>query len=128
MLELPFFNEDNGDLVAIEGGTNNIGFSIERVFNVRAQKGQIRGRHAHRNCSQLLICTNGEVEVRCDSGTKNSIYILDKPNSGLLISPKIWSEQKYIKANTILTVLCDQPFDENDYIRDYDEFLKYIND
>ena len=83
LIEFPYLKENNGDLVVVEGEI--IPFSIKRVFNVRQQKGDIRGRHAHRHCSQLLICTNGAVEVKCDDSSTNELYVLDKPNLGLLI-------------------------------------------
>ena len=124
LIELPYLKENNGDLVVVEGEI--IPFSIKRVFNVRQQKGDIRGRHAHRHCSQLLICTNGAVEVKCDDSSTNEVYVLDKPNFGLLIAPGIWTEQKYIKNNTILTVLCDRPFEEADYLRNYDDFKLFF--
>ena len=120
LIELPYHKENNGDLVVVE--KEIIPFSIKRVFNVRQQKGDMRGRHAHRHCSQLLICTNGAVEVKCDDIRTTEIYVLDKPNFGLLIPPGIWADQKYIEDNTILTVLCDRPFEEADYIRNYDDF------
>ena len=120
LIELPYLKENNGDLVVVEGEI--IPFSIKRVFNVRAQKGNIRGRHAHRHCSQLLICTNGAVEVKCDNINTTEIYLLDKPNLGLFIAPGIWADQKYLENNTILTVLCDRPFEEADYLRNYDDF------
>ena len=120
LIELPYLKENNGDLVVVEGEI--IPFSIKRVFNVRQQKGDIRGRHAHRHCSQLLICTNGAVEVKCDDSRTTEIYVLDKPNFGLFIPPGIWADQKYIENNTILTVLCDRPFEEADYIRNYDDY------
>ena len=122
LIELPYHKENNGDLVAVEGESNVIPFSIKRVFNVRAQKGNIRGRHAHRQCSQLLICTNGSIEVKCDDGSTNELYVLDKPNFGLLIAPEVWAEQRYMENNTILTVLCDSPFEEADYVRNYEDF------
>jgi dTDP-4-dehydrorhamnose 3,5-epimerase-like enzyme len=90
---------------------------------VRSQKGNIRGRHAHRQCSQLLICTNGSIEVKCDDGNTNELYVLDKPNFGLLIAPGVWAEQRYMEDNTILTVLCDRPFEEVDYLRNYEDFI-----
>ena len=127
LIELPYHKENNGDLVVIEGENNVIPFSIKRVFNVRAQKGNIRGRHAHRHCSQLLICTNGAVKVRCDDTRTTEIYVLDKPNFGLLIPPGIWGYQKYIEDNTTLTVLCDRPYEEADYIRNYDDFKFFVN-
>jgi len=120
LIELPYLKENNGDLVVVEGEI--IPFSIKRVFNVRQQKGDIRGRHAHLHCSQLLICTNGAVEVKCDDSRTTEIHVLDKPNFGLFIPPGIWADQKYIENNTILTVLCDRPFEEADYIRNYDDF------
>ena len=120
LIELPYHKENNGDLVVVEGEI--IPFSIKRVFNVRQQKGDIRGKHAHRHCSQLLICTNGAVEVKCDDSSTTEIYVLDKPNFGLFIPPGIWADQKYIENNTILTVLCDRPFEEADYLRNYEDF------
>ncbi len=122
LIELPYHKEINGDLVVAEGENSVIPFSIKRVFNVRAQKGNIRGEHAHRHCSELLICSNGVVEVKCDDSSTNELYVLDKPNFALLIRPGIWTEQKYIKNNTILTVLCDRPYEEADYLRNYDDF------
>ena len=122
LIELPYLKESNGDLVAVEGESNVIPFSIKRVFNVRAQKGNIRGKHAHRQCSQLLICTNGSIEVKCDDGNTNELYVLDKPNFGLLIAPGVWAEQRYMENNTILTVLCNRPFEEVDYLRNYEDF------
>jgi len=124
LIELPYHKENNGDLVVVEGEI--IPFSIKRVFNVRQQKGDIRGKHAHRHCSQLLICTNGAVEVKCDDISTTEIYVLDKPNFGLFIPPGIWADQKYIEDNTILTVLCDRPFEEADYIRNYDDFKIFL--
>ena len=114
--------DDDGDLVVAEGNTNNVPFTIARIFNVRVDKGITRGCHAHRECTQLLICTNGIVNVTCDDGQETSIYIMDKPNLGLLIEPGIWSEQIYLKNNTVLTVLCDSPYNEADYIRNYKDF------
>ena len=120
LIEFPYIKENNGDLVVVEGSI--IPFNMSRVFTVRASKDSVRGEHAHRQCSQLLICTNGAVEVKCDDTSTTEIYVLDKPNFGLFIPPGIWADQKYIENNTILTVLCDRPFEEADYLRNYDDF------
>jgi dTDP-4-dehydrorhamnose 3,5-epimerase-like enzyme len=124
-INLNYQKGEDGDLVAAQGCSDSVPFSIARVFNVRANKGITRGRHAHRECTQILICSNGKVKVTCDNGSETSVYILDKPNQGLLIEPGVWSEQMYIDEHTLLTVLCDFPYDETDYIRNYDDFLKY---
>ncbi len=125
LIEFDYYKESDGDLVVAEGCSDNVTFSIARVFNVRADKGCTRGRHAHRECTQLLVCTNGEIEVACDDGSQTVLYILNKVNYGLLIEPGIWAEQRYTKENTVLTVLCDQKYNESDYIRDREVFLKY---
>lgn len=125
LIKLPYYQENDGELSVAEGQSNTVPFPIARIFNVRAQRGSVRGRHAHRECIQLLICTNGSIKVTCDNAIKTSSYILDKMNYGLIINPGIWAEQKYMKDNSILTVLCNLPYDENDYIRDYKGFLKH---
>ena len=127
LIEFPYFSENSGDLVVLEGGAE-VPFSIARVFNVRAPIGSVRGKHAHCECTQLLICTNGTVEVCCNDGSSTSLYVLDKPNLGLLVLPRVWAEQTYLCDDSVLTVLCDKPYDENDYIRDYQDFLEYIDD
>ena len=127
LIELPYFDDDSGGLVVMESQSNNIPFEIKRVFNVSSPKNSIRGKHAHRECTQLLVCNNGSVEVVCDNGIEVCQYTLDKPSLGLLISPGIWAQQKYIEENTILTVLCNQTYFESDYIRDYNEFLEFVS-
>ncbi len=127
LIELPSFTDDLGDLVVIDTQSQNIPFNIKRVFNVISPKNTTRGRHAHRECSQLLICTIGSIEVVCDNGIEVSQYLLNKSNLGLLISPGIWSHQLYTKENTVLTVLCDHHYSEDDYIRKYEIFLKFVN-
>jgi dTDP-4-dehydrorhamnose 3,5-epimerase-like enzyme len=125
LVKFDYHKDKDGDLVVVEGSSSNMPFSIARVFNVRANKECIRGRHAHRECTQLLICTNGVIKVVCNDGKQTSTYILNKVNYGLLIKPGVWAEQHYMEENSVLTVLCDLLYDEDDYIRDYDIFLKY---
>ena len=127
LLEFPIFEEDSGELVVFEESIAAIPFSIKRIFNVRSEKDSVRGKHAHRLCSQILICSNGSVQVTCDDSTNKEIYILDKPNYGLLVSPGIWAEQKYIKQNTSMTVICDRLYEAEDYISDYADFIIFAN-
>ena len=127
LLEFPIFEEDSGELVVFEESIAAIPFSIKRIFNVRSEKDSVRGKHAHRLCSQILICSNGSIQVTCDDSTNKEIYILDKPNYGLLVSPGIWAEQKYIKQNTSMTVICDRLYEAEDYISDYADFRIFAN-
>ena len=127
LLEFPIFEEDSGELVVFEENIAVIPFLIKRIFNVRSEKDSVRGKHAHRLCSQILICSNGSIQVTCDDSTNQEIYMLDKPNYGLLVSPGIWVELKYIKKNTSMTVICDRLYEAEDYISDYADFRIFAN-
>mgnify|MGYP006091478021 CR=1 FL=1 len=126
-INFSLFEEDNGDLSVFEENTSAIPFPIKRIFNVRSEKGSIRGKHAHRLCSQILICSNGSIEVMCDNSVIQETYILDKPNYGLLVSPGIWAEQKYLINNSSMTVICDRLYEAEDYIVDYGDFKIFKN-
>lgn len=127
LIKFPLHEDGNNELVVAEGSSSNVPFNISRVFNVQAVKGSIRGNHAHLRCTQILICTIGSIEVICDDGLSSETYILDKSNYGLIIKPGVWAKQKYLEKNTVLTVLCDRPYEEEDYICNYDDFKKMKN-
>ena len=125
LIEFPTFKEDNGELSVFENGNQFVPFSIKRIFNVRSEIGSVRGKHAHRLCSQLLICSNGAIEVLCDDSVNQNVFMLDKPNSGLLVPPGIWAEEKYIEHNSTMTVICDRIYEAEDYISDYQLFKDF---
>jgi len=127
LIEFPAFKEDNGELSVFEYGNQFVPFSIKRIFNVRSEKGSIRGKHAHRLCSQLLICSNGAIEVLCDDSVNQYVFMLDKPNYGLLVPPGIWAEEKYIEHNSTMTVICDRIYEAEDYISDYQVFKDFAS-
>ena len=97
---------------------------MKRIFVIKASKATNRGAHAHKECAQLLVVLNGKCTVTCDDGTNKKIHTLTNPDQGLLIPPTIWAEQKY-DLGTTLMVLTDQPYDEGDYLRNYDDFLTF---
>lgn len=118
------FVEDDGNLVPIEGGSD-IPFDIKRIFYVYGVHDQDdRGKHAHYKTKQILICLQGQVEVTVDDGYMRKIIILDKKNQAVLIPEMIWDEQRYMTEDTILLVLCNTHYNENDYINDFEEFKK----
>lgn len=122
LTKLPIHLQEKGWLVAVEG-SQTAPFSIARIFFVQGNNGIIRGKHAHKLCSQFLICSSGKVLINCTDGSNKFEFLLDQPNLGLLIPPGIWSEQNYLHDNTVLTVLCDRPYEVQDYIHKYSEFL-----
>ncbi len=114
-------------LVPFEAGAD-VPFPIRRVFTINADKaGLVGGRHAHRRCSQLLVCLSGACDVvsRIDGSDRVRVDRLDRADRGLLIPPGIWAEQHYRDDRTVLMVLCDQGYDAADYIRDFDQFERY---
>ena len=126
LIKLPHHFEENGDLIVMENN-KNVPVEIVRVFVVRAPKDSLRGQHAHKKCTQMLTCPHGQIDVECDDGENKFNFILNHPNMALLIPPGIWAQQRYTLENSILTVLCDRVYEAEDYIRDYTEYLKFIN-
>jgi dTDP-4-dehydrorhamnose 3,5-epimerase-like enzyme len=115
-----------GLLVVVNAG--QIPFEMRRIFTVFGKKNTVRGRHAHKRCSQLLISTSGKIEIKVNNGSQEVIHTLQSPGIGLLIPPGIWAEQLYLTDGAILTVICDRPYEPEDYIRDFSEFLNFVND
>ena len=114
-----------GNLVVATVG-EHVPFSIERVFFVGDTPAGIqRGRHAHRRHNQFFVCPAGRIEVVLDDATDRVTLVLDSPDLGLYVPPGIWAEETYVEPRTILMVLCDSPYDETDYIRDYEAFLRW---
>ena len=127
LIQFPVFKEDNGELSVFEQNSKAIPFQIERIFNVRSDKGSLRGQHAHHLCSQLLICSNGSIEVTCDDSLNKKVFLLDRPNYGLLVPPAIWAEQNYLENNSSMTVICDRPYEAKDYISNYKLFKEFVS-
>jgi dTDP-4-dehydrorhamnose 3,5-epimerase-like enzyme len=91
-----------------------------------ARKGDIRGDHAHKKCTQLLVCVSGQIRVICDTGLAKTEYILKDMENGLLIPPCIWATQEYATDDAVLMVLCDRGYEAEDYIRDPGEFKEFL--
>lgn len=99
----------------------------KRLFWVKdVEKGSERGYHAHKVCEQLLICVRGVIQIWLYDGNDAREVILTE-NDSLLITPNIWSKQKYLTGQDVLLVLCSHDYDENDYIRGWDNFFDYIS-
>lgn len=124
LIELPRFARDDGVVVVAEAGAQ-VPFTIARMFTVIAPSGARRGNHAHRRCTQFMFCAHGAVEVICDDSQARQSFVLDRCNLALYVPPTIWNTIVYREAGSVLTVLCDRPFEEPDYLRTYDAFMAY---
>ncbi|MBN2576853.1 MAG: WxcM-like domain-containing protein [Deltaproteobacteria bacterium] len=123
LLRVPTIKDMRGNLVArqIDAG---LPFLPERCFMVYdVPSKELRGEHAHRRCEQLLICVGGSVNVLCDDGERRQEFTLDTPELGLYVGPMVWGTQYRYSRETVLLVLASLPYDADDYIRDYEQFL-----
>ena len=115
----------NGILCVFESG-RHVPFDIRRVFTVSARAGDVRGDHAHKRCTQLLVCVSGKIRVTCDDGSVVTEHCLDSMGLGLLIPPGIWAKEDYMVDDAVLMVLCDRGYEAEDYIRDYQDFKTFL--
>ena len=115
-----------GQLVAIEAN-KDIPFEVKRVYYMYdTTPGVARGHHAHKALEQILICVHGSCKILLDNGKEKETVILDQPNKGLYISSDIWRVMYDFSPDAVLMVMASTYYEESDYIRDYDEFLKYV--
>ena len=124
MLEFPQHGDERGHLVVVEG-TKDIPFEIKRIYYLYMVPEVARGAHAHKELQQLLIATSGSVEVIMDDGKEKKSFMLDRPWKGLLIPAGLWRDLENFSGGAVLMCLASEKYDAEDYIRDYNEFLKY---
>lgn len=119
--------ESHGDLVVLENNNLGLPFNIYRIFYIFGVKEKtVRGCHANRNSKFLLIAVHGSVKVRVRTLDKDEMYILDDPKKGLYLDSCIWKEMLDFSKDCVLMVASDLPFDNEEYIDDYSQYLEEI--
>ncbi len=127
LIDFEIHGDERGLLIALEEN-KNIPFTIKRVYYIYDTKeGVVRGKHAHKKLNQIAVCVNGSCKFMLDDGKSRKDLVLDSPNKGLLIGDMIWHEMYDFSKDCVLMVLSEEYYDESDYIRDYNEFLEYLN-
>lgn len=120
--------DERGQLIALEE-RKEIPFSIKRVYYMYGVGKDIRrGYHSHKALEQVLICIHGSCKIFLDNGSEKTTVTLDKPDEGLYISHNMWREMFDFSPDAVLLVLASELYDENDYIRDYNQFLTYVKE
>ena len=115
--------DDRGSLIALES-MKTVPFEIKRVYYIFDTKENVRrGKHAHLNLEQLLVCVTGKCKILLDDGKKKTIIELNKPNQGIYIKGLIWREMYDFSNDCVLMVLASELYNENDYIYNYEEFV-----
>ncbi len=128
MINFNIMGDERGFLTALEEN-HNVPFDIKRVFFIYGtQEGVSRGKHSHYKSKQLLIAINGGCKVTLDDGRKKKTYTLNKANVGLFQDALIWGTMHDFSQDCVLLVLSDMYYNESDYVRDYDTFLKAVNE
>lgn len=126
LVEFKVIGDDRGSLIALEQGLN-IPFSIKRAYYIFSTKSNVsRGFHAHRRLQQLAVCVSGKCRMVLDDGRTREDVWLDSPTKGLLISNMIWREMHEFSEDCVLMVFASEYYNESDYIRDYNQFIKEV--
>ena len=126
LIDLPKIHDARGNLTFIEG-QNHIPFDIKRVYYLYdVPGGAERGGHAHIALHQLIIAMSGSFDVILDDGHDRKRVHLNRSYNGLIVGPMIWRELDNFSSGSVCMVLASIPYSEDDYIRDYDDFLVRI--
>lgn len=126
LCQLNKFHDPDGNLTVVSENVH-VPFPINRVFySYDIPGGEDRGAHAHKECHQFIIAASGSFEVVLDDGTTKRTVTLNRPFWGLHIPPGIWASEQSFSSGSICLVLASHGYSEDDYIRNYDDFLRYI--
>lgn len=124
VIELDKHHHDKGNISIVENG-KEVPFYVKRIYYLYdVPGGEDRGAHAHKELRQLIIAASGSFDIILDDGNVKRSITLNRPYMGLLVVPGIWRELINFSSGSICMVLASHTYDENDYIRDYNEFLK----
>lgn len=127
VIDLGKISFDEGNLTIVEK-RKDFPFDVKRVFYIYdIAGGESRGAHAHKKCHQFLIAASGSFEISLDDGKFKRQVFLNRPNLGLHIPPGIWAAEMNFSSGAICLVLTSHPYNESDYIRDYNGYLKFIS-
>ncbi|RYF22011.1 MAG: WxcM-like domain-containing protein [Flavobacteriales bacterium] len=128
IFELPKIKNRAGNITPVHN-SKEIPFDIKRVFYLYdIPGGESRGAHAHKECHQFLIAASGSFEVLLDDGKTKRLVQLNRPYIGLHIPPGIWASEINFSSGSICLVLASRVYEESDYIRNYEDYLKYLNE
>lgn len=124
IIELPKITDPRGNLTFVEG-LNHLPFLMKRVFWIYdVPGGEMRGGHAYRENTELIIAVSGSFEVEVDDGSRKFRHILNRSYYGLYLPPMHWRSLINFSTNSLCLILASHPYDAADYLRDYEAFRK----
>ncbi len=126
IIDLPKITDPRGNLTVAEG-MKEVPFNVARVYWVYdVPGGECRGGHAHKHCREFIVAVGGSFTVTLDDGRRRTTVLLNHPYQGLLVETGVWRTLDDYSSGAVCLVLASDPFCEEDYIRDYDDFIKYV--
>lgn len=126
ILDFPDLGDERGNLVVVEGGCA-IPFEIKRIFYIYGSDSEVvRGMHANLRSEFVMINVSGTSRVRVDNGREQRVIELDRPRMGLYLKSMVWKEMYDFSPDSVLLVLSNEHYDPEEYIRNYDDYLKMV--
>lgn len=129
MLEFSQKGDERGHLVIVEGGAD-VPFDIKRIFYIYGSDPEVvRGQHANKKSEFVLINVSGMSKVKVKDGKGNEVvFSLNRPHTGIYLPQMVWKDMYDFSEDSVLLCLASEHYDPNEYIRDYDEFVKIVNE
>jgi dTDP-4-dehydrorhamnose 3,5-epimerase-like enzyme len=125
IIQLPKIHNRSGNITIVEN-SNTIPFDVKRIYYLYdIPSGETRGGHGHKELQQLIIAASGSFEMVLDDGKLKKVVTLNRPDYGLLITPGIWRDILNFSSGSICLVLASMEYNPKEYLRDYQEFLKF---
>lgn len=128
LIDMKVFGDERGKLISLEEN-KNIPFEIKRVYYIYDTIPDFeRGKHAHKNLEQIIVAIDGSCQFLLDDGKTHETIWLNRPDKGLYIGKNMWREMRHFSYGCKLMIIASEYYDENEYIRDYNDFLKGIKE
>ena len=129
LIDLPKIGDNKRGFLSFVESLKDIPFEIKRMYYIYEVGGLsvVRGEHAHKKLEQIFFCIHGKVTFLLDDGERSEEIELGEPNKGLYIGPKLWHTMMNFSKDTVILAVASDYYNEEDYIREYDKFIDYIN-
>lgn len=126
IIDLPKIVDPRGNLTVAEG-LKDVPFEVRRVYwTYDVPSGESRGGHAHRCCEEFIVAVSGSFDVTLDDGRERRTFHLNHPYQGLYVGTGIWRTLDDFSSGAVCLVLASERFEEEDYIREYDDYTEYL--
>ena len=125
IIRLQLVKEKGRGETCIAESARNIPFVIKRIYTMKGMpRDVVRGNHAHKMLTQVIVCPRGSFTLELDDGMRCQIIVMNKPEIGVVLGPKLWATMSNFSDDCMIFVMADDYYDKNEYITDYEEFKR----